>query len=97
MTTPTEMRTPLLQGMGITQSYGHVQAVGGADFTVFPGEIVSLIGDNGAGKSTLVKILSGSAAPDSTDKTQPPEHPSHGHSYLRHHDNYASALGESHR
>ena len=30
-----------------------------ADFTVYPGEVVALIGDNGAGKSTLVKTLSG--------------------------------------
>jgi simple sugar transport system ATP-binding protein len=55
---------PLLQATGIRKSFGHVQAVRGADFTVYPGEIVSLIGDNGAGKSTLVKILSGAIAPD---------------------------------
>lgn len=56
---------PLLQATNIKKSYGHVQAVRGADFTVYPGEIVSLIGDNGAGKSTLVKILSGTVTPDS--------------------------------
>lgn len=60
----TITRTPLLEAKGIVKTYGHVQAVRGADFTVYPGEIVSLIGDNGAGKSTLVKILSGSVAPD---------------------------------
>lgn len=57
-------RVPLLQATGITKSYGQVQAIRGADFTVYPSEVVSLIGDNGAGKSTLVKILSGAITPD---------------------------------
>jgi len=56
--------TPLLEARGIVKSFGHVQAVRGADFTVYPGEIVALIGDNGAGKSTLVKMLSGAISPD---------------------------------
>jgi simple sugar transport system ATP-binding protein len=43
--------------------FGHVEALRGADFAVYPGEIVALIGDNGAGKSTLVKILSGADHP----------------------------------
>jgi simple sugar transport system ATP-binding protein len=41
-----------------------VQALRGADFSVYPGEVVALIGDNGAGKSTLVKTLSGVHQPD---------------------------------
>jgi simple sugar transport system ATP-binding protein len=55
---------PLLEARGIVKSYGHVEALRGADFTVLPGEIVALIGDNGAGKSTLAKILSGVESPD---------------------------------
>lgn len=55
---------PLLEARGIVKTFGHVRAVRGADITVYPGEIVSLIGDNGAGKSTLVKILSGAIRPD---------------------------------
>jgi simple sugar transport system ATP-binding protein len=42
-----------------------VQALDGADFAAFAGQVVALIGDNGAGKSTLVKILSGTLQPDS--------------------------------
>jgi simple sugar transport system ATP-binding protein len=57
--------TPLLEARGISRRFGHVQALEGADFTVYPGEICALIGDNGAGKSTLVKILSGADTPDS--------------------------------
>jgi simple sugar transport system ATP-binding protein len=54
----------LLEARGITKRYGHVQALDGASFTAFPGEVVALIGDNGAGKSTLVKVLSGVIRPD---------------------------------
>jgi simple sugar transport system ATP-binding protein len=65
MTVSATSLRPLLQATNIKKSYGHVQAIRGADFTVYPGEIVSLVGDNGAGKSTLVKILSGTVTPDS--------------------------------
>jgi simple sugar transport system ATP-binding protein len=58
------MAEPLLEARGIVKSFGHVVALRGADFTVFPGEVVALIGDNGAGKSTLVKTLSGVHHPD---------------------------------
>jgi simple sugar transport system ATP-binding protein len=50
---------PLLEARGIVKSFGRVHALRGADFSVYPGEVVALIGDNGAGKSTLVKTLSG--------------------------------------
>jgi simple sugar transport system ATP-binding protein len=54
----------ILSARGIVKTYGHVQALRGADFECCRGEITALIGDNGAGKSTLVKILSGSVSPD---------------------------------
>lgn len=57
------MSEPLLEATGIRRTFGHVQALKGANFRVMPGEIVALIGDNGAGKSTLVKILSGADRP----------------------------------
>jgi simple sugar transport system ATP-binding protein len=53
------MTEPLLEARGIVKSFGRVRALRGADFSVYPGEVVALIGDNGAGKSTLVKTLSG--------------------------------------
>src|ERR1700722_1231178 len=56
---------PILEARNIVKTYGHVQALGGANFNVFPGEVVALIGDNGAGKSTLTKIISGVMRPDS--------------------------------
>ena len=39
-------------------------ALDGADFELYPGEILAIIGDNGAGKSTLIKALSGALQPD---------------------------------
>jgi simple sugar transport system ATP-binding protein len=56
---------PILEARDIIKTYGHVQALGGANFSVFPGEVVALIGDNGAGKSTLTQIISGVIRPDS--------------------------------
>jgi len=55
---------PLLEAHGIEKSFSQVRALDGADFTVYPGEVVALIGDNGAGKSTLTKVLSGVIQPD---------------------------------
>ena len=56
---------PLLEARGIVKSFGKVQALRGANFTVHAGEVVALVGDNGAGKSTLVKTLVGVHPPDS--------------------------------
>jgi simple sugar transport system ATP-binding protein len=62
--TDTPTVSPLLEARGLVKRFGHVEALQGADFTVYPGEVVALIGDNGAGKSTLVKTLSGVQQPD---------------------------------
>jgi simple sugar transport system ATP-binding protein len=55
----------VLEARDIVKSFGRVQALRGADFTVYPNEVVALVGDNGAGKSTLVKTLVGVHPPDS--------------------------------
>jgi fructose transport system ATP-binding protein len=57
-------RQPILQAHGLVKRYGHVVALNGADFELYPEEIVAIIGDNGAGKSTLIKALSGALQPD---------------------------------
>src|ERR1700687_3449756 len=59
-----EKRVPVLEARGLVKRYGVVTALNGADFDVYPGEILALIGDNGAGKSTLIKALSGAIVPD---------------------------------
>jgi simple sugar transport system ATP-binding protein len=58
---------PLLEAREIYKSFGRVRALRGANFTVYPGEVVALIGDNGAGKSTLIKCMSGVLHPDAGD------------------------------
>jgi D-xylose transport system ATP-binding protein len=51
--------TPILEGHGVSKSFGAVQALYRVDFEVLPGEVMALVGDNGAGKSTLVKGIAG--------------------------------------
>lgn len=55
---------PLVRMVGISKSFGPVQALQDVDFEVYPNEIVGLVGDNGAGKTTLIKILCGVYQPD---------------------------------
>ena len=59
-----QTRVPVLEARGLVKHYGVVTALNGADFDVYAGEILALIGDNGAGKSTLIKALSGAIVPD---------------------------------
>ena len=55
---------PIIKARGLMKRYGTVVAMNGADFDLYPGEILGVIGDNGAGKSTMIKALSGAVIPD---------------------------------
>jgi len=55
---------PLLTARGLVKRYGRVTALDHADFDLYPGEILAVIGDNGAGKSSIIKALSGALIPD---------------------------------
>jgi fructose transport system ATP-binding protein len=57
--------TPVLQARGLIKRYGRVTALDNADFDLYPGEILAVIGDNGAGKSSMIKALCGAVIPDS--------------------------------
>lgn len=56
---------PLLAVRNVTKSYGAVRAVDDVSFSLFPGELVALMGGNGAGKSTLLKTVAGAIEPES--------------------------------
>ncbi len=56
-------QAPLLVINDLHVSYGSIAAVKGISLTVYPGEIVSLIGGNGAGKSTTMRTISGLLKP----------------------------------
>jgi len=60
---------PLLSARGLVKRYGRVVALDHADFDLYPGEILAVIGDNGAGKSSLIKAISGAIVPDEGEIT----------------------------
>ena len=55
---------PVLSAKALVKRYGRVTALDHADFDLYPGEVLAVIGDNGAGKSSLIKALSGAIQPD---------------------------------
>jgi simple sugar transport system ATP-binding protein len=61
---PAEARTPLLEVVHLTKSFGNVAAIQDVSLKVYASEVMCLLGDNGAGKSTLIKMLSGVYQPD---------------------------------
>ncbi|GLY67332.1 ATP-binding cassette domain-containing protein [Amycolatopsis taiwanensis] len=56
--------TPTLSARGLVKRYGRVTALDGADFDLYPGEVLAVVGDNGAGKSSMIKALSGALVPE---------------------------------
>lgn len=64
MNTTSPSPQPVLSGRGLVKRYGRVTALDNADFDLYPGEILAVIGDNGAGKSSLIKALSGAISLD---------------------------------
>ncbi|CAB4890764.1 MAG: ATP-binding cassette domain-containing protein [Actinobacteria bacterium] len=65
MTNQNGSATPMLSLRDIVVNFGSVQALRGADFDLFPGEVHGLLGQNGAGKSTMIKVISGVYKPTS--------------------------------
>ncbi|GAB4460390.1 MAG: ABC transporter ATP-binding protein [Armatimonadaceae bacterium] len=59
MTTPADNSKPMLEMNGLDVYYGAIHALRGVTVSVYPGEVVTLIGANGAGKSTLLRTISG--------------------------------------
>jgi len=49
----------VIDGKGVSRSFGSISAVAGIDFQVQAGSVLGLIGPNGAGKTTLLRALLG--------------------------------------
>jgi fructose transport system ATP-binding protein len=60
----TTTTAPVLEAKGLVKVFGKVIGLSDVDLTLYPGEVLAVIGDNGAGKSTLIKCLSGALVPD---------------------------------
>lgn len=54
----------IVEGKGLSKSFGGLAAVRKVDFHLAESEIVGLIGPNGAGKTTLFNLISGIFPPD---------------------------------
>ena len=93
MSTTESEPTAVIVATGLAVGYGHRPVVDGLDFSLFPGQLLVLIGTNGSGKSTLLKTLAGLLVPqggevtvlDELPGTQParvaylPQHPVSSH------------------
>jgi len=51
------MAQPILEVRNVSAAYGKIMAIKSISLTVFPGEIVTIIGANGAGKSTTLMTI----------------------------------------
>ena len=58
------MSEAILTARNVVKRFGRVVALDKADFDLYPGEILAVIGDNGAGKTTLIKAMCGALQPD---------------------------------
>ena len=61
----TTQRVPLVEMRNIRVAFGGVRAVDDVSVSLYPGEVLGLVGGNGAGKSTLIRTLSGAHRADS--------------------------------
>ncbi|WP_116133747.1 ATP-binding cassette domain-containing protein [Tropicimonas sp. IMCC34043] len=64
MNTPTDRGTPLVEMRNMRKSFGGIHAVNDVSMTLYPGEVMGVLGHNGAGKSVLMKMLSGALTRD---------------------------------
>jgi fructose transport system ATP-binding protein len=66
---PVVTREPILTTRNLVKRYGRVTALDHANFDLYPGEVLAVIGDNGAGKTSLIKAICGAVTPDEGEIT----------------------------
>ncbi len=54
---------PVLAVEGLTKRYGRIVACADVSFSLWPGEVLAVVGESGAGKSTLLDCVSARVAP----------------------------------
>jgi ABC-type multidrug transport system ATPase subunit/signal transduction histidine kinase len=57
---PEKELAPLVEFRHATVSYGNIRALSDINISIFPGEVVAIVGEHGAGKSTLAATMNGS-------------------------------------
>jgi len=62
-----DTEAPALEFRGINTHYGPVHVLKDVDITIFPGEIVCLLGGNASGKTTTLKTILGMVKPTTGD------------------------------
>ena len=62
-TTSSSSTTDALSVVGLSKSFGAVQALKDVTLSFRYGEVTALLGENGAGKSTLIRLCSGEHPP----------------------------------
>lgn len=57
------MQAPILDVAGLSKTYENTPVFENLDFSLYPGELMLVVGINGSGKSTLMRILAGLVRP----------------------------------
>jgi len=60
-------KTPILEFRGVNVHYGPVHVLKDMDISIYPGELVCLLGGNASGKTTTLKAALGMVQPSSGD------------------------------